>query len=207
MRKAFTLLAVIVMAVSALAQNNDTTKQQPAQKQSIAGIYNGMTGTYITVRGIAPYKKMPTFDGTNEFYWPKFGVQVGAGQAIKYFTYEGVLEYMQTVHPYYDNGLSVIETINTLQGSVRAGGMLPIQIGNVFVIIPNVKGLLGGSFSLYGGFTTRFQAGVSGGVDFGFKLGGNKMVTLGIVYEYRWFVNRSTTLGCDFLGGQFGIVI
>jgi len=184
-------------------------QQQPAQQTSTVGLYKAMRGTYITFRGHAPYKEMPAFDGTNSIYWPKFGLQISAGQALSFFTYEGVLEYQQTMHPYYDITTkgTVIENINSLQGSIRIGAMLPIQLGNRLVLIPNVKCPLGGNFSFYSGWSSQFTVGVIGGLDFGIRLGGSKMVTLGFVYEYRWYVNRSTTFGIDFLGGQLGIIL
>lgn len=216
MKKAFSLFTLLMIAVSAtFAQTEATesgltkqvvvTRQQPVQKTSTVGLYNGMMGTYITFRGHAPYRPIPQPDGMNEVEWPRFGFQIGAGQAYSFFTYEGVLEYMQTT--YLDPNGSLIGYPNSLQGSARIGAMLPVQLGNTFVLIPNVKGLLGGNFSFYGGITSRFTAGLMCGLDFGFRLGGNKMITLGFVYEYRWYVYSMNTFGIDFLGGQLGIIL
>jgi len=227
MKKTLTLIAALFVAATAFANGfteapadtvvtqQQTTQQQTTQQtsqdsqlkfkqsgqQGSFGLYKGMMGTLVSFKGYAPYKAQP--EGDKYIGWPRFGVQVGVGYAQSFFTYEGVLEYMQTnsqpvnYDPVY---------INSLQGSARIGGMLPMQLGNTILLIPSVKAQLGGAFSLTSGYSTYFQAGIIAGLDLGFRLG-KKTLTLGFAYEYRWFVNRTTTLPVDFLGGQLTIVL
>lgn len=227
MEKIFFVAVMMLMAATTMSANNedvtpsDLTKQvvvkkgqpvtnsqskkQTSKQQSVTtnnsagfGLYNGLNGTLITFRGFAPYSKQPM----NNDYWPRFGIQVGAGYAHSFMTYEAVFEYMQTNIRYPDEP---VEYLNSLQGSVRLGGMLPIQISNSVFLIPNIKGQLGGVFGL-GGYSTFFQAGLIGGFDFGFKLGAN-IIKLGFVYEYRWFVDRTFTTGVGMMGGQLAFII
>lgn len=178
-----------------------TSKQQPTSTNSSSGfgLYNGLSGTLITFKGFAPYEKQPL----DNCYWPRFGIQVGAGQARSYFTYEGVLEFMQTNIRFSDE---TPEYLNSLMGSVRVGGMLPIQLGSTVLLIPNIKGQLGGVFSLTNAYSTRFQASLIGGLDFGFRFGKNA-ITLGFVYEYRWFVDSTSSIGLGMMGGQLAIIL
>jgi len=222
MKKTLTLIAALFVAATALYAQTDSTKtqttqlqttQQPTQQtsqdtqlkfkqsgqQGGFGLYKGMMGTLVSFKGYAPYKEQP--DGNMS--WPRFGVQVGVGYAQSFFTYEGVLEYMQTN---IREKMYEPEYLNSLQGSARIGGMLPMQLGNTILLIPSVKAQLGGAFSLTSGYSTYFQAGIIAGLDLGFRLG-KKTLTLGFAYEYRWFVNRTTTLPVDFLGGQLTIVL
>lgn len=231
MKKALFLFAMLSMAISAFAdglidnyadsivrgnaktddltkqvvvKKQQTNEQQPSQQQKASQApatknrFNSLNGTLITIKGHAPYSRQP--EGVN---WPRFGLQLGVGYIHSYFTYEGVLEFMQSnLLPDYPNYL------NSLQGSARIGAVLPIQIGNYFLIIPNVKGQLGGAFGLgnMSYYTTSFQASIIGGLDLGFKLG-NRSVCLGFVYEYRWYISGSSTLGVGLLGGQLAITI
>lgn len=226
MEKIFFVAVMMLMAVTMSANNDDVTpsdltkqvvvkkgqpvtnsqsksqdkKQQqvPTNNNSGFGLYNGLNGTFISFKGFAPYEKQPL----NNCYWPRFGVQVGAGYAQSYFTYEGVLEYMQTNIRYSDE---MPEYLNSIMGSVRIGGMLPIQLGSTVLLIPNVKGQLGGVFGLTSSYATRFQASVIGGLDFGFRLGKNT-ITLGFAYEYRWIVDNTSTLGFGLMGGQLAFI-
>lgn len=226
MKKIFFVAVMMLMAVTMSANNDDVTpsdltkqvvvkkgqpvtnsqsksqdkKQQqvPTNNNSGFGLYNGLNGTFISFKGFAPYEKQPL----DNCYWPRFGVQVGAGYAQSYFTYEGVLEYMQTNIRYSDE---MPEYLNSIMGSVRIGGMLPIQLGSTVLLIPNVKGQLGGVFGLTSSYATRFQASVIGGLDFGFRLGKNT-ITLGFAYEYRWIVDNTSTLGFGLMGGQLAFI-
>lgn len=186
-------------ANSSQSKSQDNKQQVPVNSTSGVGLYNGLNGTFISFKGFAPYEKQPL----NNCYWPRFGVQIGAGYAQSYFTYEGVLEYMQTnIQPNNE----IPEYLNSLMGSIRVGGLLPIQLGSTVLLIPNVKGQLGGVFGFNNAFSTRFQASLIGGLDFGFRFGKNA-ITLGFVYEYRWFVDRTSSIGLGLIGGQLAIIL
>lgn len=185
-------------ANSSQSKSQDNKQQVPVNSTSGVGLYNGLNGTFISFKGFAPYEKQPI----ENCYWPRFGIQVGAGYAQSYFTYEGVLEYMQTNIRFSDEKP---EYLNSLLGSVRIGGMLPVQLGSTVLLIPTVKGQLGGVFCLTSSYATRFQASVIGGLDFGFRLGKNT-ITLGFAYEYRWIVDNTSTLGFGLMGGQLAFI-
>ena len=227
MKKVFFVAVMMLLAATVLANSDDVTpsdltkqvvvtKKQPAtnsqstnqsseqkpvstNQSSGFGLYNGLNGTLISFKGFAPYEKQPV----DNYFWPRFGVQIGAGYAQSYFTYEGVLEYMQTnIQPNNE----IPEYLNSLMGSIRVGGLLPIQLGSTVLLIPNVKGQLGGVFGFNNAFSTRFQASLIGGLDFGFRFGKNA-ITLGFVYEYRWFVDRTSSIGLGLIGGQLAIIL
>lgn len=179
-------------------KSKDTKQQVPAKNVSNFGLYNGMSGTLLTFKGFAPYAEQPI----DNCYWPRFGIQVGAGYTKSFFTYEGVIEYMQTNIRYLEE---TPEYLNSLMGSARIGGMLPVQLGNTVLLIPSVKGQLGGVFSLNNLYASRFQVSIIGGLDLGFRLG-KSTITLGFAYEYRWMVDNTSVLGFGLMGGQLAFI-
>lgn len=208
--KKFLLLSILTLFVSsAFAEvSNDTTPvnnqyvsnyQAPkSTSNSGAGICKNLMATIINIGGMAPYSAQPD----NNNFWPRFNVQGGAGYIYKFITAEAMIEYMQA------NTNSPSEPTNyynLVLGSARFGVVVPIQITDKVLLMPNIKGRLGGAFYIGSGFTSQFVAGAIGGLDFGFRIGNKNMFLLGFIYEYRWFINGSKNYNMGMMGGQIAI--